>query len=199
MPDDRSLYLRFVLNAPEDLGPDDFLGLFECADTFARHVVELEALQLFTELRLPEEWRLGTLQRIHHLGRRAPVPARVVSVERGSWVVETLLGGAAVLWFLKNYVHPVVQDAWDDSRMRQTILEFLRNKIFLGARRGLEQKAVEIPRFRRLHIQTVSEPEGASREESHVVVRLERHEVIEVQLADRELLDDFVRRLRRSE
>jgi len=199
VPEDRSLHLRFVLDTDEDLAPDDFIGLFECADAFARHVVEQAALELFIDLNLPEQWRLGTLQHIHQLGRRVPVPAQVVRVERGSWSIETLLQGAAVLWFLKNYVHPVVRDAWDDSRLRQAIVEFLRDKVFLGARRNLEQKAVEAPRFRRLQVQTVSEPEPASRQESQIEVRLVRREIVEARFADRELLDEFVRRLRRLE
>lgn len=198
MPEDRSLHLRFILQVEEDLTPEDFIGLFECAETFARHVVEREALQLFSDLDLPEEWTLGTLQRIHRLGRRVPVPARVVRVERGSWNVELLLPGAAVLWLLKNYVDPVIREAWDDSRVRHLIVEFLRDRVFLAARRSLEEKAVVAPRHRQLEVQAVSEPQQASREESHIEIRLVRREIMEARLTDQELLDDFIRRLRRE-
>jgi len=121
MPDEagRTLQLTFTVGSENELSPTDFIGLFECVDVFVRHLIEHEALQLFDELNLPSEWRLTTLQDVRRIGRRVPAPAEIARIQRGSWEIVAVLQGAAVLWFLKNYVHPVVQEA-----RRGTIVDF---------------------------------------------------------------------------
>jgi len=199
MPDEtgRRLEMTFVVESEGDLSPTDFIGLFECADTFVRHIVEREALQLFEELNLPSEWRLSTLQEVRRLGRRVPAPAQITRVERGSWEITTVIQGAAVLWFVKNYLHPVVQEAWNDSRLRQVIVDFLRDRIFLGAKRSLEQKAVEAPRYRGLKVASIEEPQAPTPREAGLRIKLERREVIEATSSDQELIDEFLRRVGR--
>lgn len=199
MPDEagRRLELTFVVESDADLSPTDFIGLFECADTFVRHVVEHEALQLFDELNLPSEWRLSTLQEMRRLGRRLPAPAQITRVERGSWDVTAVLQGAAVFWFMKTYVHPVVQEAWNDSRLRQVIVEFLRDRIFLGAKRTLEQKAVQAPRYRGLEVASIEEPQTPSSAQAGLRIKLDKREVIEATSSDLELIDEFLRRIKR--
>lgn len=192
----RALHLTFVVAAPGELSPTDFLGLFECVDSFSRHVVEHEALQLFDELDLPSEWRLATLQDIRRVGRRVSAPGEIARVHRGSWEIETILQGAALLWFVRSYLNPVVQDAWNDSRLRQVIVEFLRNRIFGGAKRALEQKAVQSPRYRTLEVSRVDEPEPGTAEEAGIRITLERREVLEARLSDHELVNDFLQRIR---
>src|SRR5258706_11689325 len=98
----RQLTLTFVAEAEADLSPTDFIGLFECADAFVRHVVEREALQLFEDLNLPSSWRISTMHDVRRLGRRLPAPGQITDVRRGSWEVTTVLQGAATLWFVKN-------------------------------------------------------------------------------------------------
>lgn len=198
MPDEtgRTLQLTFTVGSERELSPTDFIGLFECVDTFVRHLIEHEALQLFEELNLPSEWRLTTLHDLRRIRRKIPAPAEITRIQRGSWEIVAILPGAAVLWFLKSYVHPVVQEAWNDSRLRQTIIEFLRERIFRGAKRSLEQKAVEKPRFRSLEVASVDEPDAATGTEAGLHIRLERREVIQATSTDAELIDDFLRRIR---
>ena len=126
-----------------------------------------------------------------------PAPAQIARVERGSWEITAILQGAAVLWFVKNYVHPVVQEAWNDSRLRQIIVEFLRERIFLGAKRTLEQKAVETPRYRGLEVASIEEPQTPTATEAGLRIKLETREVIEATASDQELIDEFLRRIRR--
>ena len=76
------------------------------------------------------------------------------------------------------------------------IIEFLRDRIFRGAKRSLEQKAVESPRFRSLEVASVDEPVAATTTEAGLRIRLERREVIQATSADAELIDDFLRRIR---
>jgi hypothetical protein len=195
---DRRLELTFVIESESDLSPTDFLGVFECADNFVRHLVEHEALELFEDLNLPSEWRLTTLQQVRRLGRRAPAPGQIARVERGSWEITTVIPGFAVLWFVKHYLHPVVQEAWNDSRLRQAVVEFLRRKIFLGAKRSLEQKAVEVPRYKGLEVASIDEvPQPSGAYDVKLRIRLDRREVIDVSSSDQELIEEFLRRIGR--
>jgi len=193
--DTRELTLRFVVDTQQDLTATDFVRLFECAEAISRHVFEIEAANLLMDLGFPEQERFEALKRIHRLGRRIPVPAQVKTVQRGSWIVEVLVPGAVLLFILRQYIHPVIMDAWQASNLRDRIVTFLRDRIFLGARRDVEAKAAESPRYGNLEVTRVSQTD-ADPGHPELVIRLERREVIEARIPDEELVQEFLRRLR---
>ena len=195
--DAKSLYLKFIVDSQDELTPDDFIGLFECIDAFSRTIIEHEALSLFSEAGFPDQWRLSTLQRIHKLGRKVPVPAGILEIRKGSWEVETLLQGAAVIWFLRNYIHPVVQDAWNDSKLREIIITFIRDKIFLGSKKNLESKAIEKSHYRTLRVAEIIGPEKVIDEKTEIKIRMSKTHIIEAEMSEQELFEDFIQKLKK--
>ena len=193
----KSLHLNFTIDCHEKLDPSDFIGLFECIDLFTRTIIEHEALLLLSEAGFSDQWRLATLQRIHRLGRKVPVPAEILEIKKGSWNVVSLLQGAAVIWFLRNYVHPVVQDAWNDSRLRKIIITFIRDKIFLGSKKNLEKKAIEKPIFKGLRVAEIVGPEKATEEQIEIKIKMEKTTIVEARLSEKDLIEDFIQKLRK--
>jgi len=196
MKEGRQLYLRMIIEEGE-LSPTDFIGLFECADTMSRHIAEQEALNLFEFLKMPSDWKLETLTRIHQLGRRVPSPAEVKTVKRGSWSIEILLASPVLLFFLKHYVHPIVKAAWDDSLLRKKIVTFIRDRVFLGSKRQIEDQAIKKPRYRNLKIKSVGELESISDEDFEIEIIFEKQEILEVRAPLGELVKEFIAKLER--
>jgi len=193
LEESRSLRLRLTV-PDQTLSPGEFLSLFDCAETVSRALIEHEALALLEFLDFPADSRLQTMQTIHRLGRRVPTPAEVVSVEHACWTANVLIGGPVVLFILMNYVHPTVKDAFDDSRLKQLIVEFLRDRVFLGAKRTVEQAAVARPTYGNLGVRAVAELRAAP-SEPELEVTLERREIIAVRSSDRELVEEFAERI----
>ena len=193
----RSLRIRFHLKTDDNISPSEFVDLMNCVEEKTRDVVERETHALLNFLGLPSEHRFETMRRIHRVGRRMPLPAEVESVERGSWEVTVLIGGPALLWILKEYLHPIVKEAWDDSQIRENILVFLKEHVFREAHRTLEQKATEKPRQRNLEISGIQERLSGDTRHSEQVVLLERTRVIAVSGRERDLIEELVSRLGR--
>lgn len=191
MADGRTLELRLKVESHDTISTGEFIDLFRCAEDVARHLVEHEARFLLDYLDVPTESRLSSLQRLHRLGRRAPVPAEVESVQRGSWIVIVTIASPAVLWFLKSYVDPVVREAWDGSALRSRVLRFLQDKAFGGARKAVEQKAVTSPRYGNLQIVDVSEQGARSGEFDGVTIRLERRIILAVPKDQADAIERF--------
>jgi len=195
MNKNRSLSILFYIDLKE-LVLNDFIGLFECAETFSRHIIEYEAYVLSSELNLPYDLKLNTLHKIHQVGRRLLVPIEVLRVEKGSWCIEIVIPGAAILWILKKYINPVVEEVWNDSRLREIIVTFLREKIFLESKRTLEQKAIEKRNFRGLQVKKIKEIDIKSKK-AGIKIDLSKREILEVELTEKELIEDFIKQLKK--
>lgn len=193
--DDRVLDVRLVLDThDEPISPAEFLDLFRCGDDFARYIVQNEALVLLEELDIPSGERLATLQRIHGLGRRVPSPAQVESVRKGSWEVLMTIPAAVLVFMLKEYIHPVAKQAWDESDARRRLFGFLKSRVFKDSKRQVEERAITTGRFGNLQVTGVAgETDSSSR--PSITIRLERHQVFEVRLTDRELVDEFMKKM----
>ena len=191
MADSTGLHLRFILDGDPDISPAEFVALFQCAEDYTRHVAEKESLTLLEDLQIPVEQRLTTMKTL--VRKQAPVPAEVVEVRRGSWVVDVLLPSAALIFVLKEYVHPAVKQAWDESRMREQLVSFMRDRVFRGVKGKIEAHAIDKPRFGNLEVIRV---DGQEPPQPIVEIRLERRTIIEVRTNDRDLIDDFLSRFR---
>lgn len=202
---ERSLGLRMRIESVQGLSPDEFTSVFRCADVLGRHIVEQEARRLLTHLELPPEGVLRAGQEIHRVGRRMPAPGEVREISRGSWLVDVVIPGIlVVLWTrdfvhfaFREYLHPVVQDAWGGSKLRDRIRVFLQERMFQGAKEDVESKAAQTPRFGNLRVVRVERVPGLD-QHSGIEITLRREVILEVRGSDTDLIDDFVRRLSQS-
>jgi len=197
METSRALEIRFRLTGSDKVSPEDFISLFRCAEAFSRSVTEAEALSLLDHLDAPSEARLDSLRRLHAFGRKLPLPVEVARVERGSWSVDVAIYGAALLFVLKEYLHPVVKEAWDESDIRARVKSFLQDKVFRRARQTAEQKAVRNPEYGRLRVTNVSPLESTEPDRIRVEVTLERGEITYGRASDDELVEEFIRTIMR--
>jgi hypothetical protein len=195
VPDTRTITIRFELKSEGETSATEFVSLFECVDFLGQSIVEAEAQTFLEVLELSSESRLAALQSLHRSRRRVS-PVEVREVEKGSWIVETVIQGAAILWVIQNFVTPVMKEAWDESRLRELLLGFFRSRVFGRAKQTVEVKAAEHSRFGNLRVISVEEPSESTPDEPVLVVRIERSEVVEVRVSDKELIDQFLRRLR---
>jgi hypothetical protein len=197
MPDElRSLRLTFVLDSADAIFSSEFISFFQCVDGFSRAIAEDEARTLLEHMNVTAAVRLDVLQRLHRQWRRMPAPVEVTSVERGSWVVDAVLQSAGLLFILKEFVAPTLKVAWDDSRLRDLVVSFLRERVFLGAKRKAEEKAIEQPTFGNLRVTDVRERTPSGSPEPSLEIRLTRSTIVEVRSTDNELIEEFLKRFR---
>ena len=191
MNDPRSLELRFVLDSDASESPSTFVALFEYAEDFVRYFAEEEALSLFEELELPADWQRDSIDTLRHLSRTAAAPAEVLAVNRRSpWTVALLIASPTLLFFLRQCIHPVVKQAWNDSRLRELLREFLRDRVFMGAKRKAQKRVVTGPRRRGLKAKSVSELRESTPERTVLEIRLERTEILEAKISDAQVIED---------
>ena len=142
MAEQRTIEIRVVLNNDEPISPSEFLDLFRCGDEFSRHIAQQEALALLDDIGVPGDVRLATLQHIHQLGRRLPSPAEVQAVEKGSWLVVLTIASPALLYVLKEYVHPSLSKRGTRAMRVSTSLPFF--VIVYSASRGRRPKRKQL-------------------------------------------------------
>jgi len=194
--DDRVLQIRLVLKGRDGTTPADFLDLFRCGDDLSRYIAQHEVAALLEELEVPSAERLAAIQKIRSLGKRLPSPAEVQSVEKGSWEVSLDICALVLVFLLKEYIHPIFQQAWAESDLRERLLGFLRRDVFRRAKRQAETKAIDTPSYGNLRVAKVEET-AQDTQRPELVVYLERREITEVRFNDPSLLEDFLRELKK--
>jgi hypothetical protein len=191
----KRLVIRLVVDGAE-LSPSDFIGLFECAEGVSRFITEQEAGNLFAYLNVPSDIALENLRRFHRLSSRQPSLAEVGNIEKGSWLVEVVLWGSAV-FILKQYLHPAIKQGWEESRLRQLIMEFVRDKIFLGTKRDIETHVTRKPRYQNLLVTRVGELKEVSEEQVQIEIHLTKQFVLEPRPSDKRLIEEFIEKLKK--
>lgn len=192
--DDRKLTLEFKVESDDALTSSEFLSLFECIDRFGRAVAENEAKRFIESLGLPSGYRTHLTKSIIDIGKQQPAPVEIESAERGSWDVRASLTGLAILWGAKEFIASPIGEAWNGSIAREHMVTFFRDQIFGGATRLIESLAAKRSKFGNLKITRVDEMSSGPNE-SHVLIRLKRSEIIEVEQSDQELIEEFLKRL----
>lgn len=195
MADSRTLTLEFQIDSHDELTSSEFISLFTCIDTFGRAVTEFETFTFLDDLGLPDEYRSQLYQSIVVVGRQLQVPVEIRSVDRGSWSVTAALAAPAILWVAQKFVGLPLLQGWDESAARERMKAFFRDRVFGGARRVIENQAIQNSTFGNLKIANVEELRSAP-DEPRIRIRLRRTEVIEVKSSDKQLIEDFLRRLR---
>lgn len=170
----RVLILQFRVKADEELRPDEFSDLFRLADQLSAYAILEELHDVMDALPMPSRWKFDVLSRLRAKKRVPSAVPEVATVRRGSWEFDVCIQSVAVAWILKEYLHPVVKEAWNESQFREVIKRFLRDKIFGGAKRKIETKASETPKLGNLRIVEVSLGEGPTDSQEKVVVLVEK-------------------------
>jgi hypothetical protein len=75
---------------------------------------------------------------------------------------------------------------------------FLRDRVFGGAKQSIERKAIEKSRQGSVRINQIGESQDSTAQAPKVTVRVERTEVVQVTLPSEELMEEFLRELRRQ-
>jgi hypothetical protein len=194
MPETRTLTLQFRVESDDELTSTEFLSLFSCIDPFGRAIAENETFRFLETLELPDEYRLQLFESILTVGREIPTPAEIRSVDRGSWSVTAVLSGLAILWIAQKFIGSPILRGWDESMARERLMTFFRDRVFGGSKQVIERRAAEGPTFGNLKVAAVEEVRSAPGE-PHVLIRLKRTEVVEVESSDQQLIENFLRRL----
>ena len=189
LPDGRNLRLTFAVDSSE-LSSTDFVSLFEAIDEICKGIVEGERYALLEDLGLSSEFRVAFATETRKIARRLPAPANVLEVKRGSWVVQVLIPAAAIIGTLgtltlKSTLFPAMSEAFNQSRGRETIIRFLREKAFGGARRSAEMIASDLSGGGQLRVRGVHEKGDSPHGRRELEISVEVTRVIRVRVSER--------------
>lgn len=189
----RSVQLDIRLESESDLSPSDFTALFKYTEEFVRAIAYTEAEHLLEFLEVPEQFRLHTLNQMRRYARRDVAPAEIREIERGSWEVVAYVSAPFLIWFLKNYIHPVAREAWDDSQLRDRLYQFMRDRIFGGAAESVEGRAERARPHGNLRVTQVEALTGPEERDQRIRIELvQRPGAVQVPSAD-EVTTEFIR------
>jgi hypothetical protein len=199
MSDIRALRLRFVLetHSKDRTDASDFVAAFSFVDDLSRAVAENEARDLVEALGFRGDARFDAFQSISRFQQLLPPPAEVDNIERGSWVIDTVIPGTAILFILKNTIGRTLSDAWDESSVREQLLGFLRETVFRGAARRVQERAIETPQHGTLRVANVREIVTRMTHEPVIEITLRRAEVASVRISEEQLIEGILKQFRR--
>lgn len=194
---ERTLRIRFVLDETPVLSPSDFVNFFAYGEQISRSLTELEALDLFEHLDVPSEWQIDSIEQLRELLKHTPAPAEIIEVRHESpWHYLLAIPASTLFYFVGKCIHPEIRRAWTHSTSRDRFFEFMRDRIFGGARQKVQRQVSRRPSRRGIRAKSVQEL-GTSRDVVPLLeVRMQRTEVFEVRVSDEELLADFKERLK---
>ncbi|MFC1730390.1 hypothetical protein ACFL6I_08650 [candidate division KSB1 bacterium] len=196
MKDSRILHLNVRLDSKEPLSPLDAIGLFECTEDYARSIFLSETSDLLKFLKLIDESRIENIQYLNKLGRKLPIPAEIKSFKKGSWTTDILISGISIL-LIKDFLVPVMQDAFNDSEIRDRMYIFFREKVFKGAKKNVDFKAMQYKKYRTLRVRKVNEEfPGKFNSDVSFSIELSKDKIIDTVLTDEELLEGFLERIK---
>jgi hypothetical protein len=102
---------------------------------------------------------------------------------------------SAVLWTIKKMIAPEILKAWDESQLRESFKRFVRDGIFRGAKEQLELSAASKPQFGNLIVDDITGSGAVTSEQPAVRVTLRKSEVLQVELKDRDLMNEFLAKI----
>ena len=91
-------------------------------------------------------------------------------------------------------IAPEILQAWGESELRENFRRFVRDGLFRGAKKQLETSAVK-PQYGNLAVDDISESRSTGPRRPELVVTSRRTEVFQVQTEDRQLMNDFLRKI----
>jgi hypothetical protein len=192
---ERTLLIRFVLDESDIVSPSDFVGFFAFGEELVRRLTEVETQDLLEYLDVPTEWRIETIAELERLLKTLPAPAEVREVEHNTpWHYLLAIPAGTVLYFVNKCLHPQIKRAWESSAGRDRFFQFMRDRVFGGAKQKVERQVTRRPSRKGLKVTKVAELSKSSRQQPLLEIRLERTETLQVSISDEELLADFRKR-----
>ena len=188
--------IEFRLADSDDASPSEFRHLFGAVDDLTRNVV-MEQVILFAETtEMPERAREEIFSESFRLARHIVPPVQVINIRRQSpWTILAGLPIAGVIWAIRKMIAPQVLQAWNESRLQELFHRFVRDYIFMGTKERLEKTAGGRPQYGNLVIDDIRETGRHSPGEPEISITFRRTEVLSIDVKDRELRDEFLRRL----
>jgi hypothetical protein len=189
-----SMEFRLADSAAGESSPTEFRFLFDAVDEITRSLI-FNQLSVFVEhTQLNERARKEVFLSAFRLKETLIAPVDVVSIGRKSpWTVVVNIPVAGVLWVLHKMIGPEIIKAWGESNLKEAFKDFVRDKIFRGAKNQIEVAAAAKPQYGNLRVSDISEGNRAG---SPVSVTLRRTEVLQVEASDRELMKGFLDRMK---
>jgi hypothetical protein len=196
MNENESFNIEFKLADSTESSPTEFRYLFSAIDEMTRSLVMSQINAFIDWIDLGSRARDEVYLSIFRSQQNIAVPVDVVSIHHQSpWSIEVSLRAAGVLWILHKLVGPTIIQAWGESKLREYFLKFLRDGIFRGAKQQLELSAAAKPQYGNLRVDDINEAprQGPN---SAVTVTLKRTELLEIESSDRELMNEFLAKLK---
>jgi hypothetical protein len=194
---ERTLRIQFVLDESTVLSPSDFVNFFAYGEQLSRALTEIEALDLFEYLRVPSEWQIDSVEQLRDMLKHTPAPAEIVEVNHDSpWHYLLAIPASTLFYFVGKCIHPEIRRAWTQSAARDHFFEFMRDRIFAGARQKVQRQVSRRPSRKGVRAHSVRELGGSQEGSPLLEVRMQRTEVFEVRVSDEELLTEFTDRLK---
>lgn len=191
----RVLRVEFQLDDAVPTSSTDFANFATYGDSFVKVYVEAELLSVADELGFPAAWKVQLVEEGRRLAPGLPTPSEVQDVRHQSpWVIVLAIPAALLMPFIYKCLNPVIREAWNDSDLKEKFFIFMRDRVFRGAKTKIENQAALMPRKKNLRVRDVQEIEG-DRDRPTIRVKLERTTVIEVEISDDHLLQEFRDRL----
>ena len=196
MNDSDSYLVEFRLADSDEASPAEFRYLFAAVDQLTRFLT-IEQMRLFVEgADLSDRERELIFSNLVHEGRYLAPPVQVVSVRRQSpWTVLVGLPVAAMIWAMRKMIAPEILQAWGESRLRENFKRFVRDGLFQGAREQIETSAAAKPQYGNLVIDEIAETGSSRPEQPSITISLKRTEVLQVEVRDRDLMNEFLTKI----
>jgi len=188
--------IDFRLADSEDVSPTEFRSLFRAVDELTRALL-IEQMRLFIETAsLSDAARNELFGSILRLSRFVSAPAEVKAVRRQSpWSVLIALPVSGMIWAMRKLIAPEIMQAWNESQLKDNFKRFVRDGLFQGAKEQLEASAAAKPKYGNLRIDDIAETGRSGPQSPAIVLTLKRTEVLEYEVRDRDLMNEFLTRI----
>jgi hypothetical protein len=194
---ERTLQIRFVLEESEALSPSDFVNFFAYGEDVAKDLAETEALELFEYMKVPSEREIESLSTLRRIIRQGPATAEVREIRHDSpWSYLLVIPAGMLVYFASKCLHPEIRRAWIASNGREQFYTFMRDRVFGGAPRKVRDRIAKKSSRKGVRAREVKELDGSSPGAPLLEVRMTRTTIVQLTTSDKELLEDFRRRLR---
>jgi len=96
---------------------------------------------------------------------------------------------------MRKMIAPEILQAWGESQLKGNFRRFVRDGLFQGAKEQLDASAAAKPKYGNLIVDDITETGGFRPNQTAVRVTLKRTEVLEVEVKDRDLMNEFLAKL----
>jgi len=196
MNDRDAFLLEFRLADSDDTSPSEFRYLFDAVDELTRFLI-VEQMHSFAEAAdISDRGRDEVYVSVLRLSRFVAPPVEVLSIRRESpWSILVGLPVAGVIWAMRKMIAPQILQAWNEGQLKENFTRFVRDGLFQGAKEQLEAGAAAKPKYGNLVVDDISEEGGTRQNQPTLRVSLKRTEVIQVEIGDRALMEEFLAKM----